>query len=118
MAEQWSRDGFRVTTDPNALDIRVVHDFLHQSYWAQGIPLAVLQQALAHSLNFGEKMQPTISQDGGVQQSTDCHAIWWTCEGAMIRPQGKATEKKAMIQRHELPPILFFGRSHQPNCGG
>src|SRR5215831_17647291 len=52
MAEQWSRDGFRVTTDPNELDIKVVHAFLHQSYWSQGIPLAVLQQALAHSLNF------------------------------------------------------------------
>jgi N-acetylglutamate synthase-like GNAT family acetyltransferase len=52
MAEQWSRDGFRVTTDPDELDIEVVHDFLHQSYWSQGIPLAVLQQALAHSLNF------------------------------------------------------------------
>ena len=53
MAEQWSRDGYRLTTDPSEIDIGAVHAIVEQSYWAQGIPLAVLQQAVEHSLNFG-----------------------------------------------------------------
>jgi len=52
MAEQWRRDDYLLTTDPNAVDISVVHDFLQQSYWARGIPLEVVQQAIEHSLNF------------------------------------------------------------------
>ncbi len=52
MAEEWRRDGYLLSSDPNAVDSSVVHDFLRQSYWARGIPLEVVQQSLAHSLNF------------------------------------------------------------------
>ncbi len=45
MAEQWQHDGYRLTTDPAEIDLLAVHAFLRQSYWAQDIPLDVLQQA-------------------------------------------------------------------------
>ena len=48
----WHRDDFRLTTDPSEIDMGAVHAFLCQSYWAQGIPLEVVQKAVAHSLNF------------------------------------------------------------------
>jgi hypothetical protein len=53
MAEQWQRDGFRLTSELSEIDVGVVHPFLHQSYWSTGVPLEVVQRALAHSLNFG-----------------------------------------------------------------
>ena len=53
MAEQWRRDGYLLTTDPDAIDIGAVHAFLEQSYWAQGIPLEVVRESMAHSLSFG-----------------------------------------------------------------
>jgi GNAT superfamily N-acetyltransferase len=52
----WSRrrDDLLISTDPALLDVAAVHDFLaHHSYWAAGIPLDVLQRAIAGSLCFG-----------------------------------------------------------------
>ncbi len=47
-------DTLRITTDPAALDVALIHRFLsEQSTWARGIPLATVQRALAHSLCFG-----------------------------------------------------------------
>src|SRR5258706_11701165 len=50
--ERWERDGFLLTTDPNAIDLEVLHAFLQQAYWSRGIPLEVVRQAVAHSLPF------------------------------------------------------------------
>jgi uncharacterized protein YciI/N-acetylglutamate synthase-like GNAT family acetyltransferase len=45
--------GLRVTTDPRAIDVDLVHRFLsEQSAWAKGIPLETVRKALAHSLCF------------------------------------------------------------------
>ena len=46
-------DGFTVTTDPARLDLDMIHGFLNESYWAKGIPRAVVERALRHSLCFG-----------------------------------------------------------------
>lgn len=46
--------GLRITTDPAELDVDVIHRFLsEQSYWARGIPRAVVEKSLEHSLCFG-----------------------------------------------------------------
>jgi GNAT superfamily N-acetyltransferase len=50
--ERWERDGFLLTTDPNAIDLEVLHAFLQQAYWSRGIPMEVVRQAVAHSLPF------------------------------------------------------------------
>lgn len=48
------RDGRRISTDPALLDIDLVHGWLsRESYWAAGIPRAVVVDAIAHSLCFG-----------------------------------------------------------------
>ncbi len=48
------KEDFLVSTDPALLDIAVIHGYLSgESYWAQGIPLPVLQKALSNSLCFG-----------------------------------------------------------------
>ncbi|MBX9402995.1 GNAT family N-acetyltransferase [Lysobacter sp. BMK333-48F3] len=43
----------RISTDPAEIDLGRVHDFLsNRSGWAQGIPRATLERAIAHSLCF------------------------------------------------------------------
>lgn len=44
---------YEIDTDRSRLDFRVLHGFLASSHWAWGIPLAVLERAVAHSLPFG-----------------------------------------------------------------
>lgn len=43
-----------LSTDPGRLDLDLIHRFLAlDSYWARGLPRAVLEKSLAHSLCFG-----------------------------------------------------------------
>ena len=45
---------FVIDCDPLRLDVGLVHRWLsEESYWARGVPRAVLERALQHSLCFG-----------------------------------------------------------------
>jgi GNAT superfamily N-acetyltransferase len=51
---EWRRGPYRVSTDPALLDLDLIHRFLaDESYWAKGIRRALVERAIAHSLNFG-----------------------------------------------------------------
>jgi GNAT superfamily N-acetyltransferase len=51
---QWQRQDAIVTDQREAMDDDVIHHFLStESYWAQGIPKAVVVRSLNHSLCFG-----------------------------------------------------------------
>jgi hypothetical protein len=47
------RDRYRVSTDAALIDVDAVHAYLTRSYWAEGIPLATVARAIAHSIPFG-----------------------------------------------------------------
>ncbi|HEY1728741.1 MAG TPA: GNAT family N-acetyltransferase [Candidatus Baltobacteraceae bacterium] len=52
--ENWSRDGYAISTDPARLDPGAVHAYLSkESYWATGIPRDVVERSLRNSLCFG-----------------------------------------------------------------
>ena len=42
-----------VSTDPARLDLEVIHGFLTNCYWAEGIPREVVARSIEHSLCFG-----------------------------------------------------------------
>ena len=44
---------YEIDADKARLDRDLVHDFLAGSHWAKGLPRAVLERALEHSLAFG-----------------------------------------------------------------
>jgi GNAT superfamily N-acetyltransferase len=50
---EWVRGRFRISTDPAALDVDVIHGFLTRSYWAEGIPREVVERSIRGSLCFG-----------------------------------------------------------------
>lgn len=53
MAEEWQRGEYTISTDKTRLDRQVIHAFLRISYWAQNVPLAVVERAIEHSIVFG-----------------------------------------------------------------
>jgi GNAT superfamily N-acetyltransferase len=53
MSADYRRDEFLISTDLARLDLDVIHGFLTRAYWSEGIPRAVVEQALKHSLSFG-----------------------------------------------------------------
>ncbi|PTR00662.1 acetyltransferase (GNAT) family protein [Nitrosomonas nitrosa] len=51
---KWQQGDFTVTDNREDLDIEVIHGFLcRESYWAEHIPRATVEKAMAHSLCFG-----------------------------------------------------------------
>jgi GNAT superfamily N-acetyltransferase len=50
---EWQRPPYTVSDDPDRLDVAAIHAYLTGSYWAAGIPRAVVEKSIAHSLCFG-----------------------------------------------------------------
>lgn len=48
-----TRDRFIITTDKEKLDINIIHSFLSQSYWAEGISKEVISRSIEGSMCFG-----------------------------------------------------------------
>ena len=45
---------YSITTDVSKLDVNVIHQFLSkESYWAQSVPMHVIEKAIKNSLCFG-----------------------------------------------------------------
>ena len=66
---EWQRDAFVISTDPARLDLTVIYEFLHTSYWARGIPRDIVEAAVANSLMFG--LYHNDQQIGGARVVTD-----------------------------------------------
>ena len=72
------RGPYLVSTDPLRLDLAVVHAFLARSYWAEGIPRAVLERAVAGSLCFG--LFEGHAQKGFARVVTDRATFAYVCD--------------------------------------
>jgi GNAT superfamily N-acetyltransferase len=46
-------NGYVISTDKSRLDVTVIHDYLFNCYWAQGIPKETVMRSLENSLCFG-----------------------------------------------------------------
>ena len=53
MSEPLQRGDYSITTDARRLDVVAIHAYLSRSYWASGMPIALVQRAIDHSLCFG-----------------------------------------------------------------
>jgi len=63
------RDGYTISTDSSHLDVLTIHRFLStEAYWCSGIPLAVVEKAIAHSLCFGIYTVELNQKDGSHRQ--------------------------------------------------
>ena len=69
----WVNGSFTVTCDPAKLDHAVISEFLASSYWAKGIPPAVIEKSLANSLCFA--LLDGDRQIGFARVISDCATI-------------------------------------------
>jgi GNAT superfamily N-acetyltransferase len=77
-AEEYHRDGFLVSTDPARLDPRAVHAYLSTSYWAEQIPLELVERSLRGSLCFG--LYRGAEQIGLTRVITDRATFAYLCD--------------------------------------
>ena len=47
------KNEFTISTDPDRLDITVIHNYLTRAYWSPGIPHDLVKKAVENSLSFG-----------------------------------------------------------------
>ncbi len=72
------QDEYSISCDPARLDLAVVHGFLSTSYWSLGLPIEVLQRAIAGSICFG--LYHGDSQVGFARVVTDKATFAYLCD--------------------------------------
>ena len=50
---EYKKNNFAISTNPELLDLEMVHGFVTQSYWARGIPKELVIKSINHSFCFG-----------------------------------------------------------------
>ncbi len=50
---EFSKDNFLISTDPKKLQLKVIHNFLSNSYWSKNIPFEIVQKSVENSFCFG-----------------------------------------------------------------
>ena len=99
------RGDYLISTDPNKLDLAVIHGYLSgESYWAQGRPLDVMQRALEHSLCFGVYLGDR--QMGLARIVTDYATFAWLCDVFILDPHRGRGLGKWLIQTVVAHPAL------------
>jgi len=79
MAEEWRRGEFTISTDPDRLDIGMIHDYLsNASYWGMGRPIEIVRRSIENSLSFGVYRNTT--QVGFARVVTDYATFAWLAD--------------------------------------
>lgn len=101
MHEQIFHGEYEISTDPERLDIAVIHGYLTQSYWSPGIPRAIVERAIANSLCVG--LYRGSEQVGFARVITDNATFAYLADVFVLEPhRGKGLSKRLMefIQAH------------------
>ena len=109
-ADNQLKDGYRISTDPAFLDIPMIHHYLSEdSYWAQKIPLEVVQRSVANSFCFGIYYQN--NQVGLARLITDKATFAYLCD-VFILPEhrGKGLSKWLLTVIHTHPDMQGLRR--------
>jgi N-acetylglutamate synthase-like GNAT family acetyltransferase len=92
---------YSISSDPQKLDLEVIHGYLTRSYWAQGISKEIVQKAIEGSLCFG--VYHFDKQVGFARVVTDHATFAYLCDVFVLEEhRGKGLSKKLMeaIMKH------------------
>ena len=112
MPQVYHRDPYHISTDPDLLDLSLIHHFLaHESYWAKGIRRELVERSIQHSLNFG--LYRSEAQRGFARVVTD-YATYAYLNDVFIlageRGQGLGRWLLECVVAHpDLQTLLRFG---------
>lgn len=98
--ESWTRGDYQVSTEPERLDTRVVHEFLKDSYWAKGVPATVVEEACRNSLCFGlyHRASAGESQVGFARTITDYTTFAYLADVFVLEPHRGCGLSKWMME--------------------
>jgi GNAT superfamily N-acetyltransferase len=101
--------GYEISTDPARLDADAIHAYLSRSYWAEGIPLAVVERSLAGSLAFGLYHQG--KQVGLARVITDRATFAYLCDVYVLEDhRGHGLGEALMEAMHAHPDLQNLRR--------
>ncbi len=104
------KEGYSISTDPGKLDIPIIHQYLsEQSYWAQNIPLDVVERSVANSLCFG--LYHHEKQVGFARLVTDKATFAYLADVFVLEEyRGKGLSKWMMAVIHSHPDLQGLRR--------
>lgn len=94
-----------LSEDPARLDAVAVHAYLTRSYWSPGIPLGVVERALAGSICIGAYRQ-TGEQVGLVRVISDYATYAYVCDVYVLETDRAKGLSKAMLAMAMSHPRL------------
>jgi len=96
--------GYEISTDPARLDAAAIHAYLSRSYWAEGIPLAVVERSLEGSLAFGLYHQGR--QVGLARVITDRATFAYLCDVYVLEDHRGHGLGEALMEAMQTHPDL------------
>jgi N-acetylglutamate synthase-like GNAT family acetyltransferase len=107
---EWRQGEYTISTDRQWLNLDLVHGFISErSYWAQGIPRAVMERAIRHSLNFG--VYRNDEQVGFARVITDYATHAYVCDLFIIEEyRGRGLSKWLMATMLAHPALQGLRR--------
>ena len=103
-------EGYRVSTDPLLLDIVMIHQYLsEESYWAQNIPIEIVQRSISNSFCFGIYLN---DQQVGFGRLVTDKATFAYLADVFILPdhRGKGLSKLLLATMHAHPELQGLRR--------
>jgi len=101
---------YTITTDARRFDLVAIHAFLSQSYWSPGVPLNVVEKAVANSLAFGILLGE--EQVGFARVVTDKATFAYLADVYVVEAhRGKGLSKRlleAILAHHDLRGLRRF----------
>ena len=96
MILEYQKDNYFISTDAAKLDLKLIHDFLSNSYWAKNIPRDVLEKSIRHSLNYGVYLN--VSQIGYARVLTDYATFAYLADVFIVEEHRKKGLSKWLME--------------------
>jgi len=101
----WRRGDYLISTDPDRLDLDLVHRFLSEdAYWSPGVPREIVERSIEHSLNFG--LYRGEEQLGFARVVTDYATFAWLADVFVLEPDRKRGLGKWLVETMTSHPEL------------
>ena len=111
MAHEWRDGAFFISDAEHLLCLDVIHKFLAQSYWAEGIPKELLERAIANSLCFG--VYEGARQIGFARVISDYATFAYLADVFVLEEHcGKGLSKRLMEMIMSHPRLQGLRRWH------
>ena len=117
------REGYRLSFAPADIDAVAAHAFLTRAYWCEGIPLSLVERAIANSLCIA--LRTEAGQVGFARVVTDRTTFAYLCDVYVLdahRGRGLATWMMEALLAHAdlqgLRRFMLFTRDAQALYSG